>query len=129
MVGKLSFRNEKGFTFIELITVVLLISVLATIAMLNYSGVQRQAKTDLVNADLKILRAAVRAYCLDHNNPPPDLNRLAEEGYIDENPDDKFAPAGTKYSLQTSMNSIKIRSVGPDGIIDTSDDIVIDFSL
>lgn len=127
MVANLSPRGENGFTFIEMITVVLLISILATVAMLEYSGIQRQVKTDLVHADLKILRAAVRAYYMDHHAYPPDLHHLATEGYLEENPDDKFAPIGSKYKFD--INALKISSIGSDGISDTNDDISIDFSF
>lgn len=115
-IRKLNFR-EKGYTFIELMLVVMLLSILATIAVLNYSDLQQQTTTDLAWADLKVLRAAIRAYYMKYQNYPADLATLQSNGYIDEIPKDKFSPKNIYlYTAGTSTTQCKLWSRGPNGI-------------
>ena len=86
---KINLLNEQsGFTLVEMIFVVLLLSTLLTMVSLNFSGLQEQTTLEIVNVDLKVIRTAAKSYYLDRNAFPSSLNDLT--GYLDELPEDKF---------------------------------------
>lgn len=108
--------SQAGFTFIELILVILLMSTLLSVAMLNYSSLQEQTLTDLARTDLQVLRAAIKAYYIKHQAYPDTLNSLVSnpsEQYMDELPTDKFGSGGN-YGYDKTQR--KIWSRGPDGM-------------
>lgn len=123
------FDGQEGFTFIELILVILLLSTLLSVAVLNYSSLHEQTLTDLARADLHVLRAAVKSYYLKHQTFPDSLNALVSnpnEHYMDELPQDKFGSGSYGYD----KNQRKLWSRGPDGVDDhgtDGKDIVLSF--
>ena len=128
---KINLLNEQsGFTLVEMIFVVLLLSTLLTMVSLNFSGLQEQTTLEIVNVDLKVIRTAAKSYYLDRNAFPSSLNDLT--GYLDELPEDKFLNgSGTKYRLSSTGSSCKVWSVGPDRNNDNGDsnkDVVLSFS-
>lgn len=108
-------NKEAGFTLIELLLVILIISILTSIATLIYSNFQNQATTDLVWFDLKVIRAAARMYYMDYQTFPPDIQTLVDKSYLDEMPKDKFAPESPYKFKFISANSFQEWSVGPNG--------------
>ncbi|HYH03922.1 MAG TPA: hypothetical protein VEC37_12525 [Bacillota bacterium] len=123
------YRKSEGFTFLELIFVVLLLATLASVAMLNYSGLQEGTTRDLVKAELQVLRAALRSYYLEMNTFPADLNQLVTDKIMDGLPDDKFIEgSGVSYRYQrNSSSSAQVWSVGPNKANNSSsaDDVVL----
>ena len=123
--------KEAGFTFLELMYVVILITILVTMATLNFSSLQNDTTEELVRVDLKVLRAAARAYYLKNGTFPPDLKTLVSDGYLDELPHDKFVRGGgADYLFVSGATTYTIWSRGPDGQDDNrlDDDVWIQFS-
>lgn len=122
--------DQEGFTFLELILVIVLLSTLLSVATLNYSSLQEQTLTDLAQADLQVLRAAIKSYYIKHQTYPDSLNALIinpNERYLDELPRDKFG-SGETYGY--SKDQRKIWSRGPDRVDDhgvEGKDIVLTF--
>lgn len=122
-------NNEAGFTIIEAVFVMVVLSILASIATMTYSGLQTQAARDLVMVDLKVIRSAARTYHLKNGSFPAAPANLVSGGYLDELPKDKFAPS-LDYLFDTSNpNLFKIWSRGPNGIDDggVADDLILTF--
>ncbi|MBZ0255488.1 prepilin-type N-terminal cleavage/methylation domain-containing protein [bacterium] len=63
--------NTKAFTLIELLIVVAIIGILASIAVPNFINAQVRAKTARAQADLRTISNAMLAYQLDENHYPP----------------------------------------------------------
>jgi prepilin-type N-terminal cleavage/methylation domain-containing protein len=68
-------RRATGFTLIELITVMMVLSVLAGIALPLLRGVIIKAEAADVVGDLNVIKVAVFAYQADHNAWPRDRGR------------------------------------------------------
>jgi len=129
MKQKIVKKGEAGFTIVELVFVMVVLSVLASIATMTYSGLQTQATKDLVELDLKVIRAAARTFYLKHGTFPAAPVNLATDGYLDELPKDKFAPT-LDYSFDASNPSLfKIWSRGPNGVDNggAADDLILTF--
>jgi prepilin-type N-terminal cleavage/methylation domain-containing protein len=65
-------RLARAFTLIELLIVVAIIAILATIAVPNFLYAQTRTKMARVVSDLRTLTTAIEAYSADYNLPPLD---------------------------------------------------------
>lgn len=98
-------HEEKGFTLIELIFVVIILAVLAGVALINLGSSEDDAKEAAVKADLRTLATALKVYKAKTGSfPASSLDDLATasgsyQPMLDEIPVDPFASNGTdKYN-------------------------------
>lgn len=52
----LNQNKQSGFTIVELLIVVVVIAILATITIVAYNGIQRQTITSVIQSDLRSAR-------------------------------------------------------------------------
>lgn len=67
---KLPNKNKKGFTLVELMIVITVIAILATIAVVSFTRVQKQARDTKRKAEIKSLQTALQAYFTEKNTYP-----------------------------------------------------------
>ncbi|MGI8908805.1 MAG: type II secretion system protein [Candidatus Sumerlaeaceae bacterium] len=63
--------NRRAFTLIELLIVVGIIAILASIAAVNYSHATARSRVATVKNDFRLLAGAVEVYRVDNNAVPP----------------------------------------------------------
>ncbi|WP_412677005.1 competence type IV pilus major pilin ComGC [Bacillus atrophaeus] len=73
-------NNEKGFTLIEMLIVLFIISILLLITIPNVS-IQKKGCEGLQN----MVKAQITAFELDHDGKTPSLGDLQSEGYVKKN--------------------------------------------
>ena len=67
-------KNNKGFTLIELMIVVVIIGILAAIAIPNYIAMQNRAKEGSVKGNAHAIQLAVEDYAVTNAGDYPDDN-------------------------------------------------------
>ncbi|MGB6002121.1 MAG: prepilin-type N-terminal cleavage/methylation domain-containing protein [Thermoanaerobaculia bacterium] len=75
-------RQTSGFTLLELIVVVAIIGILATIAMPALKDVPRRAAEAVLKSDLRTFRDIIDQYKADKGTYPPSLEALVDDGYL-----------------------------------------------
>ena len=80
--------TQRGFTLIELMVVVAIIMILATIAAGNYQKSVIRAKETTLRTDLKVMRDAIQHYTEDKEAAPSSLDDLVSAHYIQQIPTD-----------------------------------------
>ncbi len=126
--GRLA-QAEEGFTLIELMVVILIIGLLATIVVQNLRGATDKAKRIKAEADISAFKTALDRYYLDNGSYPttdqglpalvaaPTTGKIPadypEGGYIEKVPTD---PWGNPYFYQSDGNSYVLKSFGADGV-------------
>jgi general secretion pathway protein G len=80
--------RRDGFTIIELLIVMTLIIILASIAMVQYRNSVTRAEEAVLKTNLVRMREAMDQFYADKNKWPADLAELVSEGYIREIPED-----------------------------------------
>jgi general secretion pathway protein G len=91
--GEERLREGAGFTLIELITVVALVSILAAIALPNYRVAIIQSREAVLAENLFRMRDLIDQYYVDKGQYPASLETLVEEGYLRKLPEDPFTRA------------------------------------
>ena len=81
---------EQGFTLLELMIVMVIISMLAAIAIPSYVNNIRNAKEAVLRDDLHTMRAAIDSYTVDKQKAPQALDDLVQGGYLKAMPKDPF---------------------------------------
>ncbi len=127
-------RNTEGFTLIEILIVVGIIGLLATVLVTNLIGRAGQAKIDLTGTQIRQLEQALEMYKLDNGRYPTEEQGLAAlvrapssepvprrynpGGYLKR--DALTDPWGMKYEYKmpgaNNTHSFDLSSVGPDGV-------------
>jgi general secretion pathway protein G len=83
-----SARRSRGFTLIELMIVMAIISILIGTAALIYDRVIRRARESVLKQDLQTMRMAIDHYTLDKQQAPQSLQDLVDAHYLREVPID-----------------------------------------
>lgn len=75
-------RDSKGFTIIELLIVIVVIGILATLVVTTYSGIQSKSRDSKRQADIKAIQTQVEAFYAEKNYYPSrgDINASAWRG-------------------------------------------------
>src|SRR5215470_19519205 len=77
-----SVRRARGFTLIELMLVMAIISVLVGMAALVYDKVIRHSRESVLKEDLQTMRQAIDNYTLDKQQAPQSLQELVDGHYL-----------------------------------------------
>lgn len=83
-----ALRREGGFTFIEMVIVIVMLGILLGIAVPIYQAQIRTSKESVLKHNLAIIRERLDQFKADRNQYPQSLEELVEGGYLREIPTD-----------------------------------------
>jgi general secretion pathway protein G len=110
-------RKSAGFTLIELIIVLAIITILASIAAMNYQHSVWRAREAVLRNDLFTLRSSIDQYTLDKQKAPQSLEDLVTAGYIKSVPKDPMTDATDTWVPEQEDSLMAIDQTEP-GIVD-----------
>jgi len=119
--------RRSGFSLLELLLVLVIISVLGGVAALNLQNQAAKARVTTTEQTLRTCSQAIESYYLDTGTYP--TQEEWEQGalwpeYLKDAPTDAWdQPVWYFYPLNGSDPPFELRSLGPDGVADTQDDI------
>ena len=109
--------GSRGFTIIELMVVMALVVILASLAMVQYRRSIIYAKEAVLLDDLTKMREAIDQYYADKNQYPPTLGALASEGYLREIPKDPITESNSSWQEVPAEPDASNPTAGP-GVFD-----------
>jgi general secretion pathway protein G len=92
-----SGRRANGFTLLELIVVIAIIGILATIALPALRETPRRAQEAVLKTDLRTLRDVIDQYYGDKGHYPPSLEALVESKYLRDVPIDPITKSADTW--------------------------------
>ena len=116
---KIQNRKQRGFTLIEIMVVVVIIGMLATLILPKVLGRQDEAFIAKAKSDIRAISSSIKLYKLDNFKYPTGLNELVSagakgRGYLDKVPKD---PWGKEYQYANPGSHLEfdVWSLGADG--------------
>ncbi|MEN5363122.1 MULTISPECIES: type II secretion system major pseudopilin GspG [Brevundimonas] len=124
-------RKREGFTLVELMVVIVIIGLLATVVAINVLPSQDRAMVGKAKADISVLEQAIETYRLDNLNFPTDQQglqalvappagltqpeRYREGGYVRRLPEDPWGNAYQYRRQSAHGGQFDVFSLGADG--------------
>jgi general secretion pathway protein G len=90
-------RSQSGFTLVELLVVLALISILASMAVVQYRNGVRHTQESVLRTDLFRMRDAIDQYYADKNKYPASLETLVSDGYMRQIPPDPMTQSSDTW--------------------------------
>lgn len=131
-------KSQQGFTLLELMVVIVILGVLASMVVPNLMGNKERADSQKATSDIVALEGSLDMYKLDNHRYPtteqglqalvskpevaPIPSNYRSDGYIRRLPTD---PWGSDYILVSpgEHGTVDLFSAGSDGEANTADDI------
>ena len=128
--------NQRGFTLIEVLVVIIILGLIASLVVPRITGRLDEAKVEATKIQMRAIKDTLEQYKLDNGTYPTTehgLKALVEKpntppvplrwrSYLDKLPEDAW---GRNFVyLSPGINKpFELRSFGPDGKEDTEDDL------
>ncbi|HJR56806.1 MAG TPA: type II secretion system major pseudopilin GspG [Rhizomicrobium sp.] len=116
-------RQDAGFTLVEVMVVIVIIGLLATVVMINVLPSQDRAMREKARADIAVLEQAIETYRLETLRFPTSAEGLQvlvnpagrDGGYIRRLPQDPWGNS-YQYAFPGQKGRFDIYSFGADGV-------------
>jgi len=121
--------DRRGFTLVELMVVLTLLLILATMSMPIFQLAIVHAREAVLKDDLYTMRKLIDEFTVDKQRPPTSLDELVSEGYLRNGlPVDPFT--GSNDTWRTDSEDVPLNPTqAASGIVDVhsgSDEIALD---
>ena len=107
-----------GFTLIELMIVMVIITILVSLAVPQYRTSLITSREAVLRDHLFTLRSVIDQYTLDKQEAPQALGDLVEAGYLRELPVDPFTRSSETWTEEFEDSTLMLPTQTAPGIID-----------
>src|SRR5579863_7738708 len=110
------YKKDAGFTLMELMIVMAIIGILATLAVPSFIGALKSAREAVLKEDLRVMRSAIDSYTMDKQKAPQSLDDLVQEGYLKAIPEDPMTKSRETWNtdISDSLHSLDQTDPGID---------------
>ena len=114
-------NSRKGFTLIELIVVLAIIGLLASLVAPRYVRTVDNAREATLRTSLNVMRDAIDKYTADRGQYPESLQQLVQAGYLRHIPEDpitgsrdgwQMLPPPADSAIQGGMADVRSGAIG-----------------
>jgi prepilin-type N-terminal cleavage/methylation domain-containing protein len=75
-------KQDKGFTLVELLIVIVILGILATVTVFAVTGITNKGKTSACQSDAKTIQTAEEAYSANNGNYTATQQNLVDAGLM-----------------------------------------------
>ncbi len=93
-------NRTRGFTLLELMIVLTIIAILASVAVPMYQATILRAKEAVLKENLHSLRTVIDQYTADKRTAPQSLEDLIAAGYLRDVPEDPITDSQTTWQVE-----------------------------
>ncbi len=122
------WRSARGFTMVELLIVMAIVTILISIAVPMYQKSVLRAKETVLRNNLFTMRTVIDEYTYDKQKAPQTLQDVVAEGYLREIPLDPITGTNTSWVLlmEDALRTVDQTEPGLFDIKSGSDKISLD---
>jgi len=95
-------NNDRGFTLIEMMIVLFIITILLVITIPNLTKHNSTINKKGCDALKKMIEGQIQSFTIEHHRLPNDIEELISKGYLEE--ENKKCPDGTIIQIDSSGN-------------------------
>ena len=110
-------KGRSGFTLMEMMIVLTVIAILASIAIPMYQSIILRTREAVLKENLHSLRTVIDQYTADKKSAPRVLGDLVNAGYLREIPEDPITESNTSWQTETG-NTVMVPGQVDTGIVD-----------
>ncbi len=101
---RLRISDTHGFTFVEIMIVLVVIGILLTLAQPSFTSSVQRAKEATLKENLFIFRDVIDQYYADYGEYPPTLEALVDGLYLRKIPKDPITGSDTTWAVVYATN-------------------------
>ena len=101
-VFKPNTQKQSGFTIVELLIVIVIIGILASLVIVAYNGIQNRAKTQSAQASASVIQKKIEAYNADQGSYPTSTSNTAYIGVLNAQTVSSISATGITLSTPTT---------------------------
>jgi general secretion pathway protein G len=111
-------KQSRGFTLIEMLIVISLITILVSVALPAYNQSIWRARESVLKQNLFALRSVISQYTLDKQKAPQSLEDLVSGGYFKQIPNDPMTGRNDTWTVEEETDTIMTVDQQQPGIFD-----------
>jgi general secretion pathway protein G len=126
--GRQAVRSRRGFTLIEIMIVMTIVTILVSIAVPLYQKSIIRAKESVLRNNLFTMRTVIDEYTYDKQKAPQSLEDLVSDGYLRQIPIDPMTGSDQtwKVIMEDSLTSVNQTEPGIFDVRSGSDKISLE---